>query len=119
MTLNKQQHQAVGQLIEKVKDLLARFASKELADEKACKRTGVLVQYNTKDRNLIAFVFHTADKISVRIVYDLNKTSEEYLLGMALNTKQYLADKRKERSKHVIEIPSAPLARAVTQGGIH
>jgi len=119
VTLNKQQHQAVGELIEKIKDLLARFASKELADEKACKRTGVLVKYNTKDRSKIAFVFHTADKISVQIVFDLNQTSREYLLGMVGGVKRHIQEKRQERSKHVIEIPNASLARAITQGSAH
>lgn len=105
---------AVGSLIERLKDLLARFASKELADEKACKRTGVLVKFNRKERNKIAFVFHTADKISVQVVFDLNKTSESYVLGMVVGVKEDIERKRKERSKSIIEIPSARLARAVT-----
>lgn len=119
MTLTKEQHQAVGDLIEKIKDLLARFASKELADEQACKRTGVLVQYNRKERNKIAFVLHTADKITVRVVFDLNQVSRKYLLGMVVGVKEHIQEKRKERSKHVIEIPSSSMVQAIKQGSVH
>ena len=111
-------HQAVGELITAVRRLLARFASKVYADEQADPETGVLVQYNRRERNKVAFVLTTADKLTVRVVYDLNETSREYLAGMVRGIVQQLDERRRERLKQVIEIPSRAMVRAV-QEAVH
>lgn len=111
----KEDHRAVGELITAIRRMLARFASKVYADERADPETGVLVQYNRRERNKVAFVFTTADKLTVRIVYDLNETSREYLAAMVKGVLEQLRERRRDRAKHIIEIPSNALVRAVQE----
>ena len=113
-------HQAIGELIKKLRGLLARFASKIYAHDAADPETGVLVQYNRAKRNEVAFELTTADKITVRVVFDLNETSRGYIAGMVKGVKDGIEAKRKERAEaSPIIIPTASQMSVAIKGSIH
>lgn len=110
--------EGVGTLLRHICNVLGKFADKSLAGEQADKETGVTVQFNRHQRNEVALVFHTHDKITVRVVYDMNKTSRDYIENMVGGVIKHLEKKRKERAESVILLPSASLTRAITQASM-
>ena len=107
MTMNKG-HNPAGELINAIRGLLSRFASRQYADPRADKKTGVLTEYNTVHRNMIAFSGTTHDRISWRIKYDINLTSKEYIDNMVQDVLMRIQAHRKKRQEEsVIVLPGS------------
>lgn len=77
----------VGSLIEHLKGLLERFANDR----------GVSVDYNRRERSLIRFKFTTPDGFAIKVPYDLNQTSREYINSMMKRLAERLDDAHKQR----------------------
>lgn len=89
-------------LIKAVADLLSRFASKKYAVDGALEN-GVWVQRN--DSGKFLFVLTTDDRITVKVLFEADKATKEYMAGMVQGVITMLHDKRKQRqSESVIEI---------------
>lgn len=112
--------EGIGTLLRHLCVLLGRFADKTLAGENADRDTGVLIQYNTAKRNEVAFVFHTRDRITVRVIYDLNKTSREYIDTMIGGVIRQIEIKRKERAdSNIIVLPSTTQTKQIIAASVH
>ena len=89
-------------LIKAVADLLSRFASKKYAVEGALEN-GIWVQRN--DNGKFLFVLTTDDKITVKVLFEPDKATKEYISNMVHGIVSMLNDKRQQRqSESVIEI---------------
>ena len=101
-------HNPIGELINSLRGLLSRFASREYAHPRADKKTGVLIEYNTVQRNMIAFSGTTHDRVSWRIKYDVNATSKEYIDNMVQEVRMRIETHRKKRQEEsVIVLPGS------------
>jgi len=77
----------IGSLIRSLQELLGRFADDN----------GVRVQYNTRDRRYIRFLFVTPDRMKVVIKYNVNETSREYIDNMIGDLKERIQEEKRQR----------------------
>lgn len=101
-----QQIQQVGDVIDGIRGLLARFASKEYAHELA-DHTGVRVRYSTQQRDLVMFSFVTGDGIALDITFnftELTAVGQAYIANMLRGVMESLNEHREKRLKTPIVI---------------
>ena len=102
-------------LIKAVADLLSRFASKKYAVDGALEN-GIWVQRN--DDGKFLFVFTTEDKITVKVLFEADKATKDYIHYMVTGIISMLNDKRKQRQcESVIEIATTEQVAFIKSGG--
>lgn len=77
----------INSLIESLKGLLSRFADKN----------GVSVEFNRSKRHMIRFVFDTPEGFAIKVPFDLNQTSKDYINSMMTRLGERLDDAKKQR----------------------
>ena len=83
----------LNSLVDALKNLLGKWADKE----------GVTVKYHKTEPRLL-FHFRTPDNFGIKIDYDINQTSREYVDNLILGIRQDLLVKRRERHENPIVI---------------
>ena len=93
-TLDEHTQKHIGSLIESLQELLGRFANED----------GVTVEYNTEKRHLIRFNFRTTDNFAMKVPFDLNQTSNEYINSMLKEVVEQLYRARESRHDNPIVV---------------
>ena len=90
--LDPEVFEQVGSIIDAVKGLLDRFANER----------GVEVEYNKRERSLIRFCFDTPDGFAIKVPFDLNQTSKQYINSMMMRLAERLDDGKRQRHDNPI-----------------